>query len=185
MRFQTRGERFFIFILFLVCGFLIKDSFENVRILPKCSNYLYWNTTASLPKGLYVRIPCDDDFQNNLATGDYVVYYPDELSQILIRERKYMPDGMVLLKKVGAIAGEKFFIDEKTSQCYIGNTYIGQVAAHDHAGRPMPVIRGKHIIPEGYFFPLGRTAYSFDGRYSGPIPVKNIIARVIPVLTAY
>lgn len=180
-----RKERFAILALVLLMGSFVFKYADGVRIIPKGIPFLFWNNTASLPRGLYFRIPFDDDFKQNLSKGDYVVYYPDDSSKKLIHERNYMPEGMALLKEVGALEGEHFYIDEETSQCYIGKRYIGLVADTDHEGRVMPVIRGEHIIPKDHFFPLGKTAYSFDGRYSGPIPIDNIVARVLPILVEF
>lgn len=189
LRTLRRRDRF---IILAIVGLVVAAVSHNItvdRLLPEMPPMLYYNSTGSLPKGLYIRIPFDSDLTNSLMVGDYVVYEPDEASQALIRERNYLPEGIKLLKKVGAVAGEEFYINGDTYQCYVGvgetKRYIGQVATVDHAGRFMPEVRGKHTVPEGHFFPVGNTAYSFDGRYTGPVPVKNILARVTPVFIEF
>ena len=67
--------------------------------------------------------------------------------------------------------------------CGGNGRYIGQAYPQDQEGRPMPEIRGSFLVPEEEFLPIGTNPRSFDGRYTGTVPLKNIKARVIPLIT--
>ena len=47
----------------------------------------------------------------------------------------------------------------------------------------MPEHRGSFVVPKREFLPIGTNPKSFDDRYTGTVPLKNITASVIPLLT--
>src|SRR6266481_331135 len=61
---------------------------------------LVWNATASAPRGLYCILS-----PSGLQTGDLVLVKPDPASAALYSERGYLPLGVPLLKRVGALRG--------------------------------------------------------------------------------
>jgi type IV secretory pathway protease TraF len=61
---------------------------------------LLWNATASAPLGLYCIAPLA-----GLQAGDLVLVQPDPASAALYTERGYLPLGVPLLKRVGALGG--------------------------------------------------------------------------------
>ena len=130
--------------------------------LPAEYRVFYYNHTDSLPRGLYLRMPLRE-----LQDGDYVVFEPTEAITSVAYERGWLSPGVRFLKQVGAVAGESYEIEPETLQ------FKG----------PMPEIRGRFLVPEGEFLPIGTNPRSFDGRYTGTVPLKNITARVIPLLT--
>ena len=143
------------------------------EVVPKI---FYVNVTSSLPQGLYVRVPSQE-----IKTGDYIVYEPsEEVKKIIVRngwgEGKYD-----FLKKVGAVSGEKYSIDNETLAFEIGGKYFGQVYEKDTAGNELPKLRGKFKVPQGYILPVATSARSFDGRYSGAIEISRIKAKVVPI----
>lgn len=138
---------------------------------------LIWNASASAPVGLYRVVPVDRIDVTDLA----VVMPPDELASFL-DERRYLPKGLPLLKRVLALSG--------TEVCRSGTDIIaygmpyGQARARDSQGRPLPVWQGCRQIGEGEAFFMNWDAPdSFDSRYFGPLPLTAVVGRAIPLWT--
>lgn len=141
----------------------------------------YFNTTASLPRGFYLKLPTSQSVKD----GDYVVYEATPPVKELALSRHWLQDDELLLKKIGAMPHEKYKIDPATLQFFANGNYVGQVYLLDRSDLPMPVIRGEYEVPEDEFLPIADHPRSFDGRYTGPVPFKNIKAKVIPLLTEF
>jgi conjugal transfer protein traF len=142
-------------------------------------NIVFFNQTASVPVGFYVRVP-----DRPLARGDYVVYEMTEVTRRYAVARGYVTKPTEpFLKRVGAIAGDSYSIDAETRRFFIDGTYIGDVFERDRMERPLPQQEGAYIVSEGEFLPIGESTRSFDGRYTGTVPTSHIIAIVVPLLT--
>jgi len=142
-------------------------------------NIVFFNQTASVPVGFYVRVP-----DRPLARGDYVVYEMTEVTHRYAVARGYVTKPTEpFLKRVGAIAGDSYSIDAETRRFFIDGTYIGDVFERDRMERPLPQQEGAFIVSEGEFLPIGESTRSFDGRYTGTVPTSHIIAIVVPLLT--
>ena len=74
-------------------------------------------------------------------------------------------------------------INPSTMQFSVQGRYLGQVFAEDREGNAMPAHYGKHVVPSRDFLPVGTSPRSFDGRYTGTVPMHHIRAKVIPVVT--
>lgn len=140
----------------------------------------FWNRTASLPLGLYVRVP--DFLHDSVQRGDYVVYEPSPETVSVGVERGWMHEDTIFLKKVGALAGDRYDVSPDL-QFTIEGEPCGIVYLEDSHGRPMPLHIGSYTVPEEMFLPVGTAPKSFDGRYTGPVPVENIKGVVLPFLT--
>jgi len=121
--------------------------------------------------------------QRDIKVGDYVVFEPTEAITSVAYERGWLSPGVRFLKQVGAVAGEQYEIEPDSLQFKANGRYIGQAYTEDREGRPMPGLRGRFVVPEGEFLPIGSNPRSFDGRYTGTVPLRNITARVIPLIT--
>ncbi len=101
----------------------------------------------------------------------------------LVAERRWLPAGVSLLKRVGAVAGDMVCVD---AVLQIRGELVGPILAEDAQGRPLPLARrGCFTIAPGFFFPVSRsTPLSFDGRYFGAVPVRDVIAEVVPLWTS-
>jgi len=142
-------------------------------------NIVFFNQTASVPVGFYVRVP-----DRPLARGDYVVYEMTEVTRRYAVARGYVTKPTEpFLKRVGAIAGDSYSIDAETRRFFIDGSYIGDVFERDRMERPLPQQEGAFIVSEGEFLPIGESTRSFDGRYTGTVPTSHIIAIVVPLLT--
>ena len=142
---------------------------------------LFYNATASLPRGIYLRIPA-----TKIERGDIVVYDPPEEVIDLSFQRGYVQHTDTrFLKRVGAIAGDVYSIGDQGSFC-INGVYIGDVRKLDSSDRPLPQLtQGDYVVPDGAFLPIADTTRSFDGRYTGTVSLARIRAVVIPVLTRW
>lgn len=138
---------------------------------------LIWNASASAPVGLYRVVPVDRIDVTDLA----VVMPPEELANFL-DERRYLPKGLPLLKRVLALGGTQVCRSGADIIAY-GMSY-GQARERDSQGRPLPDWRGCRQIAEGEAFFMNWDAPdSFDSRYFGPLPLETVIGRAIPLWT--
>jgi conjugative transfer signal peptidase TraF len=136
-----------------------------------------WNASASVPIGLYRIVPGDHVGVTDLA----VVMPPAELAAFL-DERRYLPRGLPLIKRVLALGGATVCRRGSAIIAYDG-TY-GQALARDRRGRPLPDWQGCRALHDGEaFFMNWDSPDSFDSRYVGPLPVTTIVGRAIPVWT--
>lgn len=136
-----------------------------------------WNASASVPIGLYRIVPAGRIDVTDLA----VVMPPDELAAFL-DERRYLPRGLPLIKRVLALGG--------TEVCRFGADIIaygasyGQARVRDTRDRPLPVWQGcRTLRDDEAFFMNWDSPDSFDSRYFGPLPVSTIVGRAIPLWT--
>lgn len=137
-----------------------------------------WNASASLPVGLYGVKPATAIAVTDIA----IVRPPDELATFL-DERGYLPKGVPLLKRVFALGGETVCREGRIVIAYGGRYVVAR--DHDSRGRPLPVWQGCRTLRKGEAFFMNWDAPdSFDSRYFGPLPVKTIVGRAIPVWTA-
>ena len=149
--------------LFVMLGFLLYPQL------------VFINVTASIPLGIYVRIPA-----TTFRDGDIVVYEPPEdMKQLAVENGWLKSERFYFIKKI-ATSGTVYSVGVRFS---INGMDAGPVVEQTPRGIELPSHKGTHIVPEGSFLPYGTNQYSFDGRYEGTVPMKSIIARVVPVWT--
>lgn len=159
-------------IIFLILCVAVHLGFEAI------SEIFYLNVTSSLPRGLYMKISCQE-----ISRGDYIIYEPTEEVKAIIIRNGWGNGKHDFLKKVGAVAGDKFSIDADTLIFDIEGKYIGKVFEKDNVGNELPKLRGKFEVPQDCVLPIATSERSFDGRYSGVIEEKQIKAKVLPIIT--
>ncbi|MHC0055537.1 conjugative transfer signal peptidase TraF [Actibacterium sp. D379-3] len=136
---------------------------------------LVWNASASAPIGLY-RVTSGAP-----ERGDLVLISPPKSIAKLAAERRYLPAGVPLIKRIAAIGGDDV--------CVFDGAIIinGKIVAHqieaDSKGRPMPRWNECRALVGDEFFLLLKPADSFDSRYFGPVPRAQIIGRLAPLWT--
>ena len=135
---------------------------------------LLWNASASAPNGLYTV---------HRAGALYVlVVTPPEPLATFLDQRRYLPKGVPLLKRVVALPGQTVCRTEQT--IIVDGAAIGVALERDHLGRPLPVWQGCRVIATGQVFLMNRQSPdSFDARYFGPLPTTTIIGRADPLWT--
>jgi len=131
-----------------------------------------WNISASSPKGLYLV-----EWNADARRGDIVVArFPERFRELAAR-RNYLPEGVPLVKRVAAVAGDRV--------CADGQAIIidGRIAAKrkrfDALGRPLPTWRGCVDLRSRDHFLLGQNPWSFDGRYFGVTHSSEIVGRAV------
>lgn len=178
-RFPRPREQPWLWCILLFAVVVLAAQVAGVEI--RKPDMLVWNSTASLPRGLYLAIPKEP------AAGDIVVFEPTELERRYAVARGYLPrPNANFLKRVGAMPGDIYRV-AKDGTFTINGAYIGQAEERDSKDRPLPqlVREVDYVVPSGEFLPITNVTRSFDGRYTGTVPLKNIKSVVIPLLTAW
>lgn len=141
------------------------------------SRYAVWNATASVPTGLYAIRG-----KASLHVGERVAIEPPPELRRFLAERRYLPTGVPLLKRIAAVRGQR--ICRFQHGVTIDGTYVGAAQARDRLGRPLPVWAGCHVLRTGELFVMNPAAPdSFDGRYFGVLRITQVIGRATPVWT--
>jgi conjugative transfer signal peptidase TraF len=138
---------------------------------------LIWNASASVPIGLYAVRPAGALHVDELL----VVMPPDPLATFL-DERRYLPEGVPLLKHVLALPGQTICRSDRTIT--VDGVTMGEALDRDHLSRSLPVWHGCRVIADGDVFLMNRqSGDSLDGRYFGPLPIISIVGRADPLWT--
>lgn len=141
------------------------------------SRYAVWNATASVPTGLYTIRG-----KASLHVGERIAIEPPPKLRRFLAERRYLPTGVPLLKRIAAVRGQR--ICRFRHGVTIDGTYVGAARARDRLGRPLPVWAGCHVLRTGELFVMNPAAPdSFDGRYFGVLRITHVIGRATPVWT--
>ena len=136
---------------------------------------LIWNASASIPIGLYRIRPT-----GTLHVGELVVAKPPGPLANYLADRGYLPEGVPLLKRVLALAGQTVCRTGQTIT--VDKVIVGQALARDWRGRSLLVWQGCQVLPNGTVFLMNPgSEHSLDGRYFGSIATTAIAGRVDPV----
>jgi conjugative transfer signal peptidase TraF len=147
--------------------------FSFLPVAPK----LIWNASASVPLGLYSIEPA-----RHLEVTDLVAVETPEPLASLMAERRYLPRGVPLMKRVAALPRQRVCRDG--SHITVDGIDMGEALSRDHAGRDLPAWQGCRRIADDEVFLMNWTAPdSMDGRYFGPLATTSIIGRAIPLWT--
>ncbi len=137
-----------------------------------------WNASRSAPIGLYELQP-----NGRLAVTKLVAVEPPEPLATLLADRRYLPRGIPLLKRVLALPGQTVCRDQLAVM--VDKIEMGAARECDRSGRPLPIWQGCHVIADGEVFLMNwRSADSFDGRYFGALPTSAIIGTAEPLWTS-
>ncbi len=123
------------------------------------------NESASLPRGVYVRLP------GAAPARDTVVAVPQPSAVRAYLGQLGMPDDLLLIKRVAAVGGDT--VCRRDNQLVTpGRTLV--VQDRDRRGVALPTWRGCRRLGEEELFLLGDTPSSFDSRYFGPISRSRV-----------
>jgi conjugative transfer signal peptidase TraF len=141
------------------------------------SRVLVWNTTASVPTGLYwIRA------KPHRYVGERVAIKPPLGIRRLLAERHYLPTGVPLLKRVAAVRGQR--VCRFGHAVTIDGDFAGLARARDRQGRTLPTWSGCRRLRNGELFLMNFDAPdSFDGRYFGVLNERDVTGRATPVWT--
>ena len=138
---------------------------------------LVWNASASVPIGLYAVRPI-----GTLSVTDLVVARPPEPLARWLDERRYLPKGAPLIKRVAGLSGQKICRDGLAVS--VDGIVMAQALTRDHAERPLPVWKGCFTLLFGEIFLLNwDEPASLDGRYFGAFPIEGVVGRATPLWT--
>lgn len=137
--------------------------------------WLVWNASPSSQTGLYLV-----QASGPAAVDDMVIAWPPDDARRLGAERHYVPANVPLVKRVGAVAGDR--VCAAGEAIFINGRLVALRRGHDPSGRPMPWWTGCELVREGELFLLTPDAdLAFDGRYFGITGPSQIVgtARLI------
>jgi len=138
---------------------------------------LIWNASASVPIGLYAVHPV-----GKLDVTELVVVRPPHALAQFLAERRYLPNGVPMLKRVLAVPGQTVCRDDRTIT--VDGIAMGDALERDTSDRPLPVWQGCQRVADGQVFLMNwQSKDSFDGRYFGLLPRATIVGRADPVWT--
>jgi conjugative transfer signal peptidase TraF len=148
---------------------------------------LRFNFTPSLPLGIYQVIPMP---MTGFRRGMMVAVCAPVGAAQFGHGRGYLSNGACtdgtepLLKIVAAVAGDAITI------CARGIIVNGRLLPQskavlsDLAGRPLsPWPSGQSRVRRGQIWLYADAQRSWDSRYWGPVPVRNILVRLVPLFT--
>jgi conjugative transfer signal peptidase TraF len=144
-----------------------------VPVAPK----LIWNASASLPIGFYTIAPAE-----HLEVADLVAVDPPEPLASFLAERRYLPRGVPLLKRIAGLPGQH--VCRNGAHVTVDGIDMGDALVRDRLGRELPAWQGcRHVADDEVFLMNWWVEDSLDGRYFGPLPATSIIGRAMPLWT--
>ena len=154
-----------------VIGVAAVGAIITVVQTPAVSPWLVWNTSPSVPLGLYV---ID---RSAPARGDFVLARLPPPFAMMAHQRGYLPETAFLVKPVVAIAGDR--VCRLGRRVFVHGALAAIASLRDTAGRRLPAWHGCRVLGPDEVFVLARTSHSFDSRYFGPLRGPNILGRAI------
>jgi conjugative transfer signal peptidase TraF len=140
------------------------------------ASHLIWNRTASLPLGLYFR-----SSESRAHEGQLVALRVPPRVRPLVHDRRYLPDGSLLIKPVAAVAGD--VVCTRCGILTINGVPFGRILTRDSHGRELPGYEGCGALPEGQVFLASHHPASFDSRSFGPVDIHALQGTVTPLWT--
>ena len=142
------------------------------------------NMTRSIPLGFYRTTSAQ------VHMGDYVMFCPPQTELFrLALERRYIEPGdcpggsYPMMKRILAAKNDRFRIGP--AGVAINGVPVPNSTPRpmDGARRQLPLFVGEGIVGEGNVLVMGESRISFDSRYFGPIPRKQITTVIRPIVT--
>ncbi len=138
---------------------------------------LLWNTTASVPTGLYRIAPVARPHR-----GDLLAVKPPPALALYLARRHYLPLNVPLLKHVGALPGQQ--VCRRGDRISVDGRIVAAALERDRFGRLLPVWTGCRRLAKGDLFLLNADVRdSLDGRYFGVLPTQTILGQATPLWT--
>lgn len=139
--------------------------------------HLVYNPSDSVPRGWYRIVPAD-----SLQVGSIVLARLPAPAAALAAQRGYLPVGVPLLKRIGAVAPQRVCMDGAAVR--IDDVAVAAVMHVDGRGRPLSAWPQCRRLTHGELFLLSSTnPASFDSRYFGPIRAPDVIGSARPIWT--
>ena len=136
---------------------------------------LVWNTTASMPVGLYVvghAYPRHGDL--------LVTRLPPEMEALAVSRGLLLPNTPVL-KAIAALGGD--LACRSGTLITINGSLAASARKFDLQGRSLPTWNGCRRLAAHETFILAQHPDSFDSRYYGPVSLALAVGTARPLLT--
>lgn len=139
-----------------------------------------YNPSDSMPRGWYrigrIESPA------SLHVGSIVLAPLPADVAAFAGERGYLPSGVPMLKRIGAIAPQSVCVREQVVR--IDGVVVANARTHDGVHRPLQAWPQCRSLAVGELFLLSETnSASFDSRYFGPISASAVLGVALPLWT--
>lgn len=142
--------------------------------------FVVYNPTDSVPRGWY-RVGRIDNAAS-LHVGSIVLARLPADAASFAGQRGYLPNGVPILKRVGAVAPQLVCIRGQTVR--IDGAVVALARTHDGARRSLQAWPQCRPLAASELFLLNDTnPASFDSRYFGPIAVSTVLGIARPLWT--
>jgi conjugative transfer signal peptidase TraF len=136
-----------------------------------------YNPSDSVPRGWYRIGPPD-----SLQVGSIVMVRLPAETASLASQRRYLPDRIPLLKRIGAMSPHEVCVQDRI--VLIDRVPVASALTTDWLGRRLPVAQLCRVLHPDELFLLSTTnPASFDGRYFGPVTTSTVIGIAKPMWT--
>jgi len=140
---------------------------------------LLFNPTPSEPRGIYRLVSHPT---REYRRGMVVVFAVPPALRALVYGRRWLPDGVPLLKELKGLAGDRVCI--LPDHLEVNDRIVGPVYSQDRRGLPLPRVRGCFGVAAGDFFAASEhLPNSFDARYFGSLPLSVLQGEAKPLWT--
>jgi conjugative transfer signal peptidase TraF len=130
-----------------------------------------WNLTDSVPRGIYWRSEPPRG-EPEFRIGDLVLLSAPRVVQKIIEDRRYLPVGAQLLKRIVAAPGDHVCFKGEVFR--VNDRTLAQILTTDSLGRRLPISAFCGAVPVG-FVVVGTTATrSIDSRNFGPVSESQL-----------
>ena len=142
--------------------------------------FLVYNPTDSVPRGWYQVGSIGSAAA--LQVGSIVLARLPVAAAAFAGQRRYLPNGVPILKRIGAISPQSVCVREQV--VLIDGAVAATARTHDGARRPLQAWQQCRRLANGELFLLSDTnPASFDSRYFGPIATSAVLGIARPLWT--
>lgn len=136
-----------------------------------------YNPSDSVPRGWYGVRPIE-----SLHVGGIVLARLPAQAAALAAQRRYLPDRIPLLKRIGAMSPQEVCVQDRV--VFIDGVPVASALPTDWLGRRLPTLGLCRVLHPDELFLLSTTnRASFDSRYFGPVTTSAVIGIAEPIWT--
>lgn len=152
-------------MVFFVIGLVCLARFEKLII---------YNPTPSVEEGFYVYAG------QEYGRGQIILFSTPQAVKDYTAANYAAAPLEHFLKPVLAAKGDH--VCYRQGQFFLNGAFLSDVQKYDSAGKPLPVWKGCRVLgADEYFVFSDRVRNSFDSRYYGPVPEKDIVGVFAPL----
>ncbi|AEA33616.1 signal peptidase I [Hippea maritima] len=111
---------------------------------------------------------------------DYVLFpiHETNIKEIQNELKKFKT--IILVKQVACVPGDRLTV--KGRKFYCNGQYLCTAKIRALDGEKINHFKFNGVVPNGYVFVLGKDVNSYDSRYFGFVPIKEVMAVAYPIL---